>query len=152
MGTRHLQIVIDKNGETKLSQYGQWDGYPEGQGIAVLEFLRDCNLNKYHKEVTKLTQVTEEQLSSLEKMQDWKLKYPYMSRDCGSDIHEMIEKGIVEFVHLEPYSLGGVFGIEGVYTIDFKEHVFKSIFHGKKVSFSLGDLPTNEDYLSAFKQ
>lgn len=85
-------------------------------------------------------------------MQDWKSKYPYMSRDCGSDIHEMIEKGIVEFVHLEPYSFGGVFGIEGVYTIDFKENIFKSKFHDSEVIFSLGDLPNDDDYLSAFEE
>ena len=39
MGTRHL-IFIQLNGEYKLSQYGQWDGYLEGQGLDVLNFLR----------------------------------------------------------------------------------------------------------------
>ena len=40
MGTRHLTIVIDENNETKVAQYGQWDGYPAGQGTTVVEFLR----------------------------------------------------------------------------------------------------------------
>ncbi|MCY8890414.1 hypothetical protein P8918_12625 [Bacillus spizizenii] len=39
MGTRHL-IAVAKDGEYKVAQYGQWDGYPEGQGVAILEFLR----------------------------------------------------------------------------------------------------------------
>lgn len=38
MGTRHL-IAAKIDGVYKLAQYGQWDGYPEGQGMAVLEFL-----------------------------------------------------------------------------------------------------------------
>ena len=39
MGTRHL-IAVYKDGEHKIAQYGQWDGYPEGQGVDVLKFLR----------------------------------------------------------------------------------------------------------------
>lgn len=40
MGTRNLICVV-LNGEYKVAQYGQWDGYPSGQGSVVLEFLRD---------------------------------------------------------------------------------------------------------------
>jgi hypothetical protein len=39
MGTRNLTRVIC-DGKTKVAQYGQWDGYPEGQGKTVLNFLR----------------------------------------------------------------------------------------------------------------
>lgn len=38
MGTRHL-IAAKIDGVYKLAQYGQWDGYPEGQGVGVLDFL-----------------------------------------------------------------------------------------------------------------
>jgi len=40
MGTRHL-IQVNYNGEKKIAQYGQWDGYPSGQGVSVLLFLTD---------------------------------------------------------------------------------------------------------------
>lgn len=40
MGTRNLTAVY-LDGQYKVAQYGQWDGYPEGQGITVLTFLRD---------------------------------------------------------------------------------------------------------------
>ncbi|MHC5949058.1 hypothetical protein ACVXZ3_04645 [Providencia hangzhouensis] len=40
MGTRHL-ICVAKDGDYKVAQYGQWDGYPSGQGLTLLTFLRD---------------------------------------------------------------------------------------------------------------
>lgn len=40
MGTRHI-IKVRKNGKDWISQYGQWDGYPTGQGIDVMEFVRN---------------------------------------------------------------------------------------------------------------
>ncbi len=39
MGTRNLTVVV-KDGEYKVAQYGQWDGYPSGNGVEILEFLR----------------------------------------------------------------------------------------------------------------
>lgn len=46
MGTRHLTAVAI-NGEYKIAQYGQWDGYPSGQGITILRFLSEPrNLDK----------------------------------------------------------------------------------------------------------
>ena len=46
MGTRHLIGVIDRKGTLKVAQYGQWDGYPSGQGVDVLEFAKDKALLK----------------------------------------------------------------------------------------------------------
>jgi len=39
MGTRHLICVV-KGKEYIVAQYGQWDGYPTGQGIGVLNFFK----------------------------------------------------------------------------------------------------------------
>ena len=38
MGTRNLTCVF-VNGEYKVAQYCQWDGYPSGQGLTILNFL-----------------------------------------------------------------------------------------------------------------
>jgi hypothetical protein len=40
MGTRNLTNVIYE-GETIVSQYGQWDGYPEGQGTTLFYTLQE---------------------------------------------------------------------------------------------------------------
>lgn len=41
MGTRNLTMVIDRAGKLKVAQYGQWDGYPSGQGATILKFAKD---------------------------------------------------------------------------------------------------------------
>lgn len=41
MGTRNLTMVIDDQNNFKVAQYGQWDGYPSGQGVCVLTFARN---------------------------------------------------------------------------------------------------------------
>ena len=48
MGTRNLTTVI-KNSETKVAQYGQWDGYPGGQGLTALKFLLKTDLSEFSK-------------------------------------------------------------------------------------------------------
>ena len=41
MGTRNLTIVRNKEGIIRVAQYGQWDGYPEGQGMTALSFIKN---------------------------------------------------------------------------------------------------------------
>jgi hypothetical protein len=54
MGTRNLTKVIDKNGELVVAQYGQWDGYPSGQGVNMLSFISEHGmLNKIEKALAK---------------------------------------------------------------------------------------------------
>ena len=76
MGTRHHQTVIDKNGKLRLSQYGQWDGYPKGQGIDILEYLRSADLEKYQENLSKLNRATEKQGEEIDKLKDWAERYP----------------------------------------------------------------------------
>ena len=40
MGTRNLTKVI-MNGDVVVAHYGQWVGYPAGQGITAFNFLKE---------------------------------------------------------------------------------------------------------------
>lgn len=40
MGTRNLSLC-KKDDEIVIAQYGQWDGYPSGQGATILEFCQN---------------------------------------------------------------------------------------------------------------
>ena len=45
MGTRNLTMV-QLNNEIKIAQYGQWDGYLEGAGATIFDFLKNLIRNK----------------------------------------------------------------------------------------------------------
>jgi len=52
MGTRNLTLV-QLDGKIRVAQYGQWDGYPEGQGKTVHEFLSTADMKRFRKQVAK---------------------------------------------------------------------------------------------------
>lgn len=106
MGTRHLIMVVH-GGETKIAQYGQWDGYPEGQGVTVLNFVRKkAKLAKFKEALKKVRFSTEADekkktkfLESIGCKNGWMdmdqadkyhKKYPYNSRDIGAEILELV--------------------------------------------------------------
>lgn len=104
MGTRHLICVVD-NGEYKVAQYGQWDGYPSGQGVSILDFLRNGNVPALRENLAKCSWI-----SKKEKRKMWAefgvaedaktvpcdvydkfgKKYPQFNRDTGADILALI--------------------------------------------------------------
>lgn len=61
MGTRHL-IAVQVDGEYKIAQYGQWDGYPEGQGITILAFLQSADLDLFREKCRATQWITTEEL------------------------------------------------------------------------------------------
>lgn len=106
MGTRNM-IGVVLNGEYKVAQYAQWDGYPEGQGVGVLKFLQNCNLELFKEKVSKCKWVSDEQYHSMwlevghdtynsdgwvdtETSDRFRKIYPQFSRDNGSDILGMV--------------------------------------------------------------
>ena len=74
MGTRNLTAVFI-DGEYKVAQYGQWDGYPGGQGMTALHFLRDeMEEERFKDAVRKSVFIDPKEL--------WKLQMSYgMSED-----------------------------------------------------------------------
>jgi hypothetical protein len=101
MGTRNLTMVISE-GKTKVAQYGQWDGYPEGQGKTILTFLQKVDLNKFRERLKSVSFFTKEELEEIEKKDEknngkeserlYKEK-PWISRDLGGDILNAIMYG-----------------------------------------------------------
>lgn len=101
MGTRNLTAVyID--GEYKVAQYGQWDGYPEGQGITCLRFLKN-NMQEdlFKTKVRGLRYLSSETVDGIvEKCKlegsRWAVEYPQLTRDTGAEILQYIQNGHCE--------------------------------------------------------
>ncbi len=149
MGTRHSQTVITKIGETKICQYGQWDGYPSGQGVEILAYLKGGDLDKYQEELNKISVINKKQIDLVDSDSEWAENYPYLSRNCGASIHQMIEDGEVKFVqHMDKETREW---IKGFYTIDFKKGVFITEYGEHKVEFKISQLPTKGEYLRRFE-
>lgn len=100
MGTRNLTAVFS-NGEYKVAQYGQWDGYPDGQGKITLDFCRLLSDKKFRSEfenkLKKTMWITPEEVDVInEKIrcgefeEHWSEVYPELSRDTGAKILELI--------------------------------------------------------------
>ena len=171
MGTRNLTIVIDRKGEKKVNQYGEWDGYPEVVGIGILEFLRDQpllykmeqNLSKvrfldqdgkdkefiksYNDNVPKWSGAPD---NRTEEQKHWFENY--ISRNLSDIVLLNIANFNDEEIILEDAeNKEDNTWCEGFYTIDLKNHLFISEFHGKKVEYNITKLPSNEEYLKSFE-
>lgn len=117
MGTRNLVCVL-VDGEIRVAQYGQWDGYPSGQGTTVLNFVQsiveDNDVNAFadrvrnlktlsHDEVDKIWRdigADENRSISMEVSNAAARTHPELSRDTGGRILELINNGDVENVFL----------------------------------------------------
>jgi hypothetical protein len=166
MGTRGLTKVIDRNGVTKVAQYGQWDHYPAGQGTKILDILT----SRYNS-----VKMLELALDKCEFVSDAKreviyagynAKYadvvdyshdvfsailPSLSRDtCGDILNVVIwSAGTVPLIDESEFEKDDLF-CEGVYEINYQTNKFVSTFAGVKVEFDLDKLPETSDYLKAF--
>lgn len=105
MGTRNLTLV-QLNNEIKVAQYGQWDGYPEGNGRVVYDFIQYCNLEKFKEKLLNNTRmISKDEVSKcwiecgadpdskwveLPVVNAFNEKYPSLGRDCGADILKLI--------------------------------------------------------------
>jgi hypothetical protein len=111
MGTRHLTIV-KVNGKVKIAQYGQWDGYPMGQGAVIADFLQNkMDLELFKKQVRSLKKITKKALEttwidcgaeegsptvSMAVAKVHSESFPQFSRDTGAKILNLIHNGTLE--------------------------------------------------------
>lgn len=141
MGTRNLTAVkID--GQYKVAQYGQWDGYPEGQGMTCLHFLREkMDADQFKQSLRKATFIDPKDLAALWKeygaddsgmvslndMDRMKRDHPEFSRDTGAKILELVQnhpEGMQLQDNLE-FAADGLF-CEWAWVIDFDTGTFEA--------------------------
>jgi len=157
MGTRHL-TAVKADGEYKIAQYGQWDGYPAGQGTTALRFLRSkTNRDKLRKALKYCKFVTDEQIAkyaknmslgewmTLEEADRWNKAYPFFSRDHGAAVLGMIAKTAkaknpVELKNALDFAADSLF-CEWAYVVDFDKGTFE-VYRG----FNTNALPKTERF------
>lgn len=124
MGTRNLTCVV-KNGEYKVAQYGQWDGYLEGQGMTILNFLKNVDLESFNQFLENVSFLTNEEIATLDNT-DWKATYPYLSRDYGGKIlNEIMDReGNVKLVDDSEFGKDSLF-CEYAYVVNLDDMTFE---------------------------
>lgn len=115
MGTRNSTLV-KLDGELKVAQYGQWDGYPTGQGETIQEFLRTADLEKFKEKLRNNLKVVDEKeatafLKTIGCENGWlnqdqsdlfNKMYPAVSRDHGAGVLQIIYEGEMTEIRLVP--------------------------------------------------
>jgi len=165
MGTRNLTGVI-KNGEYRVAQYGQWDGYPEGQGATVYDFLMgDGNIARLESNLDNCRWVTDADYAkarkeigveegvgylTMEQSEMWAERFPTLHRDtCATilflvsqaDGNPVVLKNDAEFLN------DGLF-CEWAYVIDLDTRELRVYTDGDKTlmaTFSIDAMPDTED-------
>jgi len=143
MGTRHI-ILVKLDNEYKVAQYGQWDGYPSGQGADILSFLKESNnIEKLKNNLSKVRFKDKAFLDSYdlrtEEQKAWFDKY--ISRNLGALIldsiansldTEIILKNSIDFID-------DVIMCEYGYVIDFDLGTFEVYSGFNKTPLKPGD-------------
>lgn len=174
MGTRNLTCVV-LDGEYKVAQYGQWDGYIESAGVGVLEFLNSVDIEKFKAKLKEVSFVTEDEIKSLD--EDWKNKYPRMDRDQGYKVLNSIMIGDNPELHNSISFASDSLFCEWAYVIDLDDMTLeiyngfnkKPILNGRFLSedsdseggygpivlsekYDIKNLPTKDELIARFEE
>lgn len=171
MGTRNLTMVINRDGETKVAQYGQWDGYLEGQGVTILGTLHE-RLDLLEKAISKCRFMNEDDIKERKKFweslgakggwvtmgqsEQYHIMYPLESRDIGGEILNRIcdlAPTVEEIVLSDSSSFANdSLFCEFAYVIDFRSRTFE-VYTGfvtealdEKERFYTGNSPKDKYY------
>lgn len=143
MGTRNLTIV-KLNGKVRVAQYGQWDGYPTGQGKKIAAFLQAKNfdLAVFKQNIDKIKWATKDQMESAwnefgsansmgmnEYDKSYSKKYPEFSRNTAAEILSLIHAGGITMLKNELAFLKDSLFCEWAYELDLDKEVVK-IYEG----------------------
>ena len=150
MGTRNLTAVV-LNGEYRVAQYGQWDGYPSGQGATAWKFLkskkrRAALKRRLLKDVAfitdqqveevnrKLGMKGEEWLTEAQEGEEWlteaqanlfHILCPMFNRDHGAEILKLITEHPSAVLLQNSISFASEPSCEWAYVVDFDKNTFE---------------------------
>ena len=165
MGTRNLTIIL-KDGEHKVAQYCQWDGYPEGQGRTAYLLLKD-NLAVIEQSISKCQWITEEQTEErwraahlaceiewegmehgfrYEVGEAMKNLYPEMERSHGALILDTVINSVGPIYLRDDivFAADDVF-CEFIWIVDFDKRVFQGLVPTKYLAYQA--VENQESYL-----
>lgn len=167
MGTRHL-IAVHLDGKYPVAQYGQWDGYPSGQGLVVLGFLRTMIREQFVAGLQKAFEPTEEQIKQwwldvghdIEKSDGYVscdiadkfgLLHPSLSRDTGAKVLPLIQNALDPVPVRKALDFAGdSLFCEWAYVIDLDKNTLEVYEGFNKTPVPAGerfaDLPTEGEY------
>jgi hypothetical protein len=133
MGTRHLVVVYDSQGTLRVAQYGQWDGYPDGQGVKVLAAAKDKTLEERARGATVISQEQlmeywhkagapkDAEFVTMEVFGKFKEMFPGLHRDTGAEVLDLLP---CEVQHDLEFGASGLF-CEWAYVIDYARNVLE---------------------------
>jgi hypothetical protein len=142
MGTRNLTMVISGK-KVKVAQYGQWDGYPSGQGITALNFLRNTTITDFKEKLERAKFIDDAKQAeidawlksigskngglNLQQAEKYKKRYPFLSRDHGAGVLNLIMESENEIIWLDDasdFAADSLF-CEWGYVIDLDKRTFE---------------------------
>jgi hypothetical protein len=155
MGTRGITKVI-VNETIAVSQYGQWDHYPSGQGTNIYYFLQDpANVvalraglathvwypTDSELEALSRPYVKENGMMTLEMGEKYSADYPSLTRDTGADILRVIAnaEGLVPIYKDLMFETEELW-CEGVYTIDLDAETFTTKWDSETYTFTFDEI------------
>jgi len=134
MGTRNLTMVYS-NGEYKVAQYGQFNGYPSGLGVDLLMYLKEYKIEDLREAVNKCSFLSENELLDIDRKVDsilekdphyqWQEDYPELARETGGDILNLImHEGKARMNNALEFAADSLF-CEWAYVIDLDKNTFE---------------------------
>ncbi len=141
-------ISIKKNGKIVHTQYSQWDGYPTGQGAGIRAFFEDHSkwndISVFAHNVSGIYKLCQEEIDTVNADDNWTKTYPWLSRDCGSNILKYILENpklglLPDWAMLRP-----IIWIGWSYLIDLDTNEWY-VFHGSTLTGKEDDEVTEKD-------
>lgn len=166
MGTRHV-ISIKMDGEVRVAQYGQHDGYPRHHGVKILKFLKENDLNLFKEKLKRCRLLNENDDEDMNFMTNFDVtpvhkRTPeqthwfkhFISRDVSSDIFQnILQSNLSDIPLINDSDFLNDASCEFSYLIDFDRGIFQTIsYHNIVIEYDLNNLPGDDQYLEAFNK